>query len=126
MSQATPRRAADWVNDARSYVLAWGLPSAALAVGIFLEPGARTLVWAVALVWMGAACLMNARRCGRRHCYLTGPFFLIMAVATLLHGSGAVWLGPNGWLWLGATIIAGGYGALWYLPERIWGKYRTG
>ena len=92
---------------------------------MFLNPGARALVWAVALVWMGAACLMSARRCGRRHCDLTGPFFLIMAVATLLHGFGAVWLGPNGWLWLGATIIAGGYGALWYLPERIWGRYRT-
>ena len=125
MADAGSREANDWVSTTRTRALAWGLPSAALVAAILLNPGARTLVWAVALIWMGAACLMNARRCGRRHCYLTGPFFLIMAVATLLHGFGAVWLGPNGWLWLGATIIAGGYGALWYLPERIWGKYRT-
>jgi hypothetical protein len=124
MSQATPRRTTDWAGDVRSYALAWGLPSAALVVAIFLDPGARTLVWAAALAWMGVACLMNARRCGRRHCYLTGPFFLLMAVAALLHGFGFVRLGPNGWLWLGVTIVAGGYGALWYLPERIWGKYR--
>jgi hypothetical protein len=74
---------------------------------------------------MGAACILNALRCGRLHCYLTGPFFLLMAAATLLHGFEILWLGPNGWLWLGLTLVVVGGGILWYLPERLWGKYSS-
>jgi hypothetical protein len=111
------------VAGARSYTLAWGLPSAALVAAVFMAPATRTLVWTGALAWMGLACLANALRCGRLHCYLTGPFFLFMAGASLLHGLGILWLGPRGWLWLGLTIVVGGFGLLWYLPERLWGKY---
>ncbi len=46
-----------------------------------------------------------------------------MAGATLLHGLNILWLGPNSWIWLGAALVVGGYGALWLLPELIWGKY---
>jgi hypothetical protein len=74
-------------------------------------------------MWMGLACVVNALRCGRIHCYLTGPFFLLMAVATVLHGSAKLSLGANGWWWLGLTLIFVGGGLLWYLPERMWGKY---
>ena len=72
---------------------------------------------------MGIACQMNARRCGRRHCYLTGPFFLAMAAAALLHGTGIVPLGDKGFLWLGIVLLVGGYGVLWKLPEYLWGTY---
>lgn len=72
---------------------------------------------------MGLACLANAHRCGRIRCRLTGPFFLAMAGATLLHGLDILWLGPNGWIWLGVLLVVGGYGVLWLLPELIWGKY---
>lgn len=121
MSARSSRK--DWVSDFRSYAVAWGIPTAALLVGVFAAPTARTVVWTSALIWMGIACLLNAFRCGRLHCYLTGPFFLLMAVATVLHGSHTLWLGPNGWLWLGLTLIVVGGGLLWYLPERLWGKY---
>ena len=59
--------------------------------------GLRTTVWTVALSIMGAACITNAVRCGRTHCYITGPFFLVMAVLTLLYGVGVIPLGANGW-----------------------------
>jgi hypothetical protein len=72
---------------------------------------------------MGAACIMNALRCGRIHCYLTGPFFLLSAGAVLLHGFEIVWLGDNGWLLLGISLVVVGGGLLWYLPERLLGKY---
>ena len=124
MGEATSRKQDDWVKNSRSFALAWGLPTAALIGAAFVASPARTIVWALALVWMGGACLANATRCGRMHCYFTGPFFLLMAVATLLHGFQVVWLGPNGWILLGVVILAGGYGALWYVPERLWGKYR--
>ncbi len=85
-------------------MLAWGLPSFTLVAAVFMAPSTRTFVWAGALAWMGLACVANALRCGRLHCYLTGPFFLFMALASLLHGLGILWLGPRGWLWLGLAV----------------------
>ncbi len=114
----------DWVTGRRSYALAWGIPTVALLVGIVLPAPVRTVVWSTALVWMGVACIVNALRCGRLHCYLTGPFFLLMAMIVALHGLGVLWLGPNGWWWLGLTLVVVGGGLLWYLPERLWGRYR--
>jgi len=32
----------------------------------------------------GGACIVNAGRCGRLHCYITGPFFLLAAVYVVL------------------------------------------
>ena len=120
--EARQQEQRDWVSSYRSYVVAWGLPTAALLGAIFIVPPAKTLILAVALVWMGTACLANAVRCGRVHCYFTGPFFLLMAVAVLLHGIEVVWLGPSGWTWLGVTIAVGA-GGLWILTERVWGKF---
>ena len=115
-------RAKDWVSDVRGYVLAWGLPTVALVGTAFAPPWIRTPAWLIALVWMGTACLANARRCGRTHCYLTGPFFLVMAMAVLLHGYGLLPLGTHGWMWLGATI-AGGTALLWIASEGLLGRY---
>jgi hypothetical protein len=102
---------------------AWGIPTLALIVGIFLPPKSGAILWAVALTWMGLACIANALRCGRLHCYLTGPFFLFMAGASLLHGFAILWLGEYGFLWLALVLIVVGGGFFWYLPERVWGKY---
>ncbi len=113
----------DWVANSRSYLLAWGIPTVALIVAVFMGPQAKTVIWSASLVWMGVACIVNAARCGRMHCYFTGPFLVIMAIPVVLHGTRIVWLGPNGWIWLGVTIVVGGYGLLWLLPERVWGKY---
>ena len=112
----------DLVANKRLLLAIWGLPVAALLIAVTFEHPAKTLVWMVALAWMGAACLFNARRCGRRHCFYTGPFFLVMAVAAGLHGYGVVPIGDNGWRWLGIALAVGGYG-LWVVPERIWGSY---
>ncbi len=46
-----------------------------------------------------------------------------MAMIVALHGLGVLWLGPNGWWWLGLTLVVVGGGLLWYLPERLWGRY---
>lgn len=116
----------DWVSDSRTYFLAWGIPTLALVVGIFLDPRSGAILWGVALIWMGLACILNALRCRRLHCFLTGPFFLLMAVASLLHGFRVVWLGANGLLWLALALIVVGGGLFWYVPERIWGKYSKG
>lgn len=112
----------DWVSHARSYVLAWGLPGLLIIAGSFFHPSIRAGIWVGALVWIGVACLANAVRCGRTHCYFTGPYFLALAIVTSLHGFKVIWLGASGWWWLSLMIVAGG-GALWFITERVWGKF---
>jgi hypothetical protein len=107
-----------------SLVVFW-LPGIAIAVAGssgFSSPW-RTVVWTASLTIMGTACIANAFRCQRVHCYLTGPFFLLMALVTLVYGLGVVPLGRNGWNWIGLTILVGAL-ALCCLPELFLGKYR--
>jgi len=85
--------------------------------------GWRTAVWTAALSIMGAACLANAVRCGRVHCYITGPFFLVMAVVTLLYGLGVLPLGGNAWNAIGLTVLIGAI-AFCCVAEMLFGKYR--
>ena len=71
-------QAKDWAGSLRAYLVAWGMPSLILVGAAFVEPVSRTLAWSGVLVWMGAACLMNARRCGRTHCRYTGPYYFLL------------------------------------------------
>ena len=84
----------------------------------------RTAVWTAALVTMGTVCLVNALRCGRTHCYITGPFFLAMAGVSLLFGLGLVALGKNGWNLIGISTVIGAI-VLCCVPELLLGKYRN-
>src|SRR5215470_16309619 len=108
------------------FVLYW-LPTLAIVVAgaVPLSIRWRAVVWTVALATMGAACLVNAFHCGRVHCYLTGPFFLLMALVALSYGLGILHLGRNGWNLLGLISLIGAI-ALWCLPEMFFGKYRKG
>jgi hypothetical protein len=65
---------------------------------------------------------VNALRCGRVHCYLTGPFFLLMALIALSYGLGILRLGGNGWNLLGLTTLIGAIALC--PPEMFLGKYR--
>ena len=85
----------------------------------------RTIVWTTALVILGTGCSINAARCGRIHCYLTGPFFLVKAEVALLYGVGVLPIGGHGWNVIGLTILVGAI-VLCCLPEIIFGKYRVG
>ena len=122
MEETVSRSQADLAGTVGKFLAVWGLPIAALIMANWIEPIARTVVWLIALTWMGGACLLNARQCGRRHCYFTGPFFFVMGIAAGLHGFGIVPLGPNGWDWLGNTLGIGGV-LLTFVPDHIWGKY---
>ena len=108
----------------RVFFLYW-LPAIAIFVTgpLAISSGWRTAVWTVALATMGVACIVNALRCGRVHCYLTGPFFLLMALVALSYGLGILRLGKNGWNLLGLITLIGAI-ALWCLPEMFLGKYR--
>jgi hypothetical protein len=58
------------------------------------------------------------------HCYVTGPFFLLLAIVAVLHGLGIVGLGSRGWLVLSAVFVMGG-AALTWMPEWLFGRYRN-
>ena len=115
----------DLVGNRRISLLVWGLPLIAFVLGVFLSPAFRMALWPASLSTAGVTCLVNASRCGRMHCYFTGPFYLIGAVAALTYGSGLLPLGPHGWIWIGVTMAVGGC-ILHHLPERFWGKYAAG
>lgn|ERR1700729_1557021 len=68
----------------------------------------------------GRTCVFNALRCGRVHCYVTGPFFLGMAIVALLYGLGVISLGTEGWNFIGGAVIIGAV-VLIYLPEAFLG-----
>lgn len=96
MNEACAQR--DLVAKPRVRLLLWGLPAAFILLTGCCAGGGWivTISWTLSLVVMGVACLVNARGCGRMHCYFTGPFFLLMAVVSLLHGLQVLSLGPHG------------------------------
>ncbi|GIK80989.1 MAG: hypothetical protein BroJett024_20940 [Alphaproteobacteria bacterium] len=119
---ATNRTRPDWAGTLQTYVLVWGLPIAAILVGLFLDVRLRTPIWMTALGLMGTACLLNARRCGRIHCRYTGPFYFGMILPVLIVGVGFMPIGSYGWIILAAVIILGGK-LIWWATERAWGKF---
>jgi len=108
-------------NRVRNFLL-WRLAPLVIVVTGFLglSPWIE-ITWTASFAVMGAGCLFNARRCGRLHCYFTGPFFLLISAVSLLRGLDIV---SFDWNWIGGVALAGGL-FLTFVPERIWGKYRT-
>ena len=106
----------DLVGGWWAFVL-WCVPTALVLVGVLL-PNARALLWVPSFAIMGIACLVNARGCGRLHCFVTGPLFLLASVATALDALAVVTIDWK-------LIFAGtGVGTLLaYSLEWIRGKY---
>jgi|SRR6516225_4796885 len=115
----------DFLSKPWSFFLLFCFPAIAIVVtrNSVFGNGLRTAVWTASLVVLGTACLINAARCGRVHCYLTGPFFLVMSGVTLLYGIGVLPIGNHGWNLIGMTILVG-TAILCCLPELVLGKYR--
>ncbi len=112
----------DWASTRRGQLVGWAFPATGMVVGGVLD--VEAVVWPAALAWMGGACLANARRCGRMHCFFTGPFLLAMAALALAVGLDVVSLGARGWGWIGGGTLAGAV-LLYVVPEHIWGRYRA-
>lgn len=116
----------DLLSDRFATIAIYWLPIAVLIVSGFftISNTWRSAIWAVALITMGAGCVFNALRCGRVHCYATGPFFLLLAAVAILYGLGIAPLGPRGWNTIALVTLVGGV-ALYYLPELFFGRYRA-
>jgi len=112
----------DWLRSTRTSLLAWWIPKGAIIAALFLPVSIRTVVWIVALIWMGTACILNARRCGRTHCRYTGPYYLAMIAPVLAIGAGVLNADFIGWLVLAVVILLGSK-LIWWATERAWGKF---
>jgi hypothetical protein len=113
----------DWASGWRGLLL-WGAPVSILLAASWLPQRYLVVIWPGVLTCMGVVCLANARRCGRVHCYATGPFFLILAAIALLYGLDEISLGRNGWNTLGLILLVGSI-VLCCGPELLFGRYRS-
>ncbi|MEZ5997016.1 MAG: hypothetical protein R3C25_14830 [Hyphomonadaceae bacterium] len=124
--QRTPDEACvrrDWSASVGGFLAVWVAPALAGLVTSVLSPSLvwTAGAWSLALAWMGVACLINARRCSRLHCYFSGPILLVGAASIAAVGFAGLELGPGA---LPVTIIATlGLAALTYVLELIWGRY---
>ena len=114
----------DWLRSPHTSLLAWWIPQAAILAGLFAPVAVRTAVWIIALIWMGTACVLNAKRCGRTHCRFTGPYYLAMIIPVLALGLEVISGGLYAWIVLGLVIILGDK-LIWWATERAWGKFSS-
>lgn len=121
-SSALIAKSRDWVRQPIGIIFWWALP---IALGVSTNfcrlPLAQTgLIWGLALAWMGTGCALNALRCGRRHCFISGPVLWLGAIAAglvafgVISDSNALGEAVNGSLALAA---------LSFLSEWFWGLY---
>src|SRR3989442_5153795 len=98
----------DWLSSWHTSLVAWWIPQAAVLAGLLVPVPIRAVLWTIALIWMGAACILNARRCGRTHCRYTGPYYLAMIAPLLVLASGVIPIDFYGWLLLAVLFFCGG------------------
>ena len=113
----------DWVRRPGMGFVWWCLP---LGIGVAanyftLSSRAAALIWMGSFVWMGTGCLLNARRCHRLHCYISGPAFFIGAAALAMFTAGIALLGSHSLNNIVGITLA--TALLSFAPEMMWRKY---
>ena len=122
MSAQPNHTRSDWVTRPGAGVFWWCLPLGIGFAANFLALPTRgaASIWAILFVWMGTGCILNARRCHRLHCFISGPTFLLGAVVLGLLAAGLLALGPHSLNNIvGITLLVA---FLSFVPE-IWKKY---
>ena len=113
----------DWARQPLSVCLWWGLP---IAIGAFagllhfsFRAGAG--LCAVLFLWMATGCLLNARRCHRLHCYISGPVLLAGAIFAALVSAGVIETSQRMFdNAIGAMLVLA---LLSFVPEIFWKRY---
>lgn len=121
MPRIAPRK--DLARQPLSIILWWGLP---ITVGAFagllhFPFRAGAAVCAASFAWMATGCLLNARRCHRVHCYISGPVLLLGAIFAGLVASGVAEVSPRTFsnAVSGTLVVA----LLSFIPEIVWRRY---
>ncbi len=110
-AETSDQSRADLVRSRTGWVV-WGIPGALFLVGIAWDL-ARAWLWVPSLTIAGLACVANAFRCGRLHCFVTGPVLLLGALATLASAAGMVAIDWRAVLAAVAAGMAVGHGLEW-------------
>jgi hypothetical protein len=108
----------DWARGGKA-LLIWG-PAVVLIISGDYWVDAQPWLWFAGFLVAGVACLANAARCGRWHCYFTGPLFLLAAVYSVLVAFKLVPMNENAFL----TVVVGA-ALLAKLSEVFLGRYRV-
>jgi hypothetical protein len=113
----------DWFRQPLSFCLWWGLPIAIGALVGFLHVPFRigAGICAVLFLWMATGCLLNAIRCHRLHCYISGPLFLLGAAFAGLVASGAIVVRTQ--MFGNAVSAVLVLALLSFVPEMVWKRY---
>lgn len=98
----------------------WCLCGVAFVAGFSMERW-RPILWILSLSISGTLCLVNAARCHRLHCYITGPVCLLGALLTALNAARVTRV-P--WMWIGWGVVIGV--AAGFIAEMLGGKYARG
>lgn len=93
----------------------WGLPGALLLAADaawhahWLPTVAAGLVFTLCIAWIGIACYINGRRCGRTHCMIDGYLLPPLAVLGLLNVAGITSIRWQSYLNIFLLIIIVGF-----------------
>src|SRR5262249_41779476 len=106
MSHAEPQVPAPFMQTppdwASKMLVLWAFRLGLAVIGWLIPTWCQTL-WPAAFFWAGGLCLGNALRCGRVHCTLTGPLYLLtglIAVSKVLGWLSLSWR----WLWIATAV----------------------
>ena len=113
----------DWAGQASSMMIWWGLPLAGvMSVSLLhLSFHASAALVSGAFTWMAIGCLLNALRCHRVHCYISGPVFLAGAIVAGLAAAGVTAVDPRTFGFaVNATMVLA---LLSFAPELVWKRY---
>ncbi|RED16705.1 hypothetical protein [Parasphingopyxis lamellibrachiae] len=107
------------------FLFNWGIPILVL-VSVNIVQGfwpVSIVLWMIigSFTWMGIGCVINAARCGRLHCYFSGPIFLIGALATFLVGFEFADLGSISVSLISNVTIVLALST--FILEWVWGAY---
>ena len=97
-------------------LITFGISTSFLGLSLALT----ALIWAVAFAWMGTGCVLNALRCARLHCFISGPVLWLGAIAAALAGIGVL-SGRNALSYV--INITAGLAVLSFPSEWIWRLY---
>jgi hypothetical protein len=115
----------DWVRRPSAFVIWWGLPIVLGVCSGFLKlpPAQAALLWAALFAWMGTGCLLNALRCARLHCFISGPVLWLGAIASGLVGLGVI---STRHVLADVIDVTAVLVVLSCVPEWLRGKFRPG
>jgi len=89
---------------------------------LFVQSEHTAFFWAGAFAWMGTGCVLNARRCARLHCFISGPVLWLGVIAAALVGIGIVSAPHALEDVVDATVILA---ALSWLPECLLSRHAS-